>query len=285
MSHPSLIYRMASPAGDAPLPFFQGALAMACALVFLIAAAWDWQLKSETSPRTFRSAGLWLFRFGWVLLTAGLAYDGLTRNTFPVDTSAGMLLSIGWGLVGLAIFMDLTFDHRLPVWVISAVATVCVFVAGRLGGEVHVFTTSVKPLIRLHIGAAILAYCLLVAQALNALAYLLQDRALANRRFGGIYGLLPALVPMDRIGANLMGAAVWTLGLSVVIGAVDGFAAPMGFANSPKLLMACIAFAAAASLVVLRRRGTIGGAAFARGSLWILLPALAALWLALPAAR
>lgn len=285
MSHSALIRWMALPAGDTPLPFTQGVMAMACAMVFLIGAAWDWQAKSTPSPAAVRSGGLWVLRFGWVLLTALLAYDGLTRNTLPVDTAAGMLLSIGWGLSGLAIFLDLTFDHRLPVWVIAAATTVCVFVASRLGGDAHVFAASVKPLIRLHIGAAILAYCLLVAQALNALAYLLQDRALANRRFGGIYGLLPALVPMDRIGANLMGAAVWTLGLSVVIGAVDGVASPTGFANPPKLLMAGVAFFAAASLLFLRRRGAIGGAAFARGSLWILLPALAALWLALPAAR
>ncbi len=258
---------------------------MACAFIFLIGAAWDWQVKSGTADPAMRSGGLWFLRLGWLLLTAGLAYDGLTRNTLPVDTSAGLLLSIGWGLAGVAIFLDLTFDHRLPVWVISSATMVSVFVATRLGGEGHAFASTVKPLIRLHIGATILAYCLLVAQALNALVYLLQDRALARRRFGGIYGLLPALVPLDKIGANLLGAAVWMLGLSVVIGAVDGFASVTGFANPPKLLLAAVTLGAAASLLFLRRRGAIGGAAFARGSLWILLPALAALWLALPTAR
>lgn len=258
---------------------------MACALIFLVSAAWDWQAKADPSPRAARSGGLWLLRLGWVLLTAALAYDGLTRNTFPIDTSSGLLLTMGWGLSGLALFLDLTFDHRLPVWIISAVTMTCVFISGRLDGGAQVFAASAKPLIRLHIGAAILAYCLLVAQSLNACAYLLQDRALARRSFGGIYGLLPALVPMDRIGSHLMGAAVWTLGLSVVIGAVDGFTSLNGFANLPKLLMTFITFAAVVSLWALRRRGSIGGAAFARGSLWILLPAAAALWLALPSAR
>ena len=36
---------------------------------------------------------------------------------------------------------------------------------------------------------------------------------------------------------------------------------------------------------VLRRRAAISGATFARGSLWLLLPALLALWLSLPSAR
>ncbi|PAW85662.1 MAG: hypothetical protein B9S29_01355 [Opitutia bacterium Tous-C2FEB] len=276
---------MALLAGDTPLPLPQGVMAMACAFIFLLSAAWDWQAKSAPGSRSGPAGGLWLLRAGWLLLTVALAADGLARNTFPVDSSAGMLLSIGWGLAGLAIFLDLAFDHRLPIWVIASATTACVFSASRLGGETHAFTSSVKPLILLHIGAAILAYCLLAAQALNALAYLLQDRALAQRKFGGIYGLLPALVPMDKIGANLMGAAVWMLALSVVIGAVDVFTGVTGFANFPKLVMAGVTLLLAVVLLALRRRASIGGAAFARGSLWLLLPALAALWLSLPSAR
>lgn len=258
---------------------------MACAFIFLVSAAWDWQARTSPSPRTVPAVGAWLLRAGWLLLTIVLAADGLTRNTLPVDSSAGMLLSIGWGLAGLAIFLDLTFEHRLPVWVIAFATMGCVFVASRLGGETHAFATTGKPLIRVHIGAAILAYCLLAAQALNALAYLLQDRALAQRKFGGIYGLLPALVPMDKVGSHLMGAAVWTLGLSVVIGAVDGVTGTAGFANFPKLAMAGATLLLAGALIVLRRRAAISGAAFARGSLWLLLPALLALWLSLPSAR
>ncbi|MEY3492203.1 MAG: Cytochrome assembly protein, partial [Verrucomicrobiota bacterium] len=127
--------------------------------------------------------------------------------------------------------------------------------------------------------------CLLAAQALNALAYLLQDRALAQRKFGGIYGLLPALVPMNKIGVNLMGAAVWMLGLSVVIGAVDAFTGVAGWVNLPKLVMAAVTLLLAGLLLMLQRRATLSGAAFARGSLWLLLPALLALWLSLPTAR
>ena len=276
---------MVVPSGDTALPLPLGVMGMVCAFIFLASAAWDWQVKSTPSSRNVPAGGLWLLRVGWLLLTISLAADGLSRNTFPVDSSAGMLQSISWGLAGLAIFLDLAFQHRLPVWVISSATMACLFTASRLGGETHAFTSSVKPLILLHIAAAILAYCLLAAQALNALAYLLQDRALAQRKFGGIYGLLPALVPMNKIGANLMGAAVWMLGLSVVIGAVDAFTGVAGWVNLPKLVMAAATLLLAAILLVLQRRSTLSGAAFARGSLWLLLPALLALWLSLPTAR
>jgi hypothetical protein len=75
------------------------------------------------------------------------------------------------------------------------------------------------------------------------------------------------------------------LGLSVVIGAVDAFTGAAGLVNFPKLVMATATLWLAIMLIMLRRRSAISGAAFARGSLWLLLPALLALWLSLPATR
>jgi hypothetical protein len=49
--------------------------------------------------------------------------------------------------------------------------------------------------------------------------------------------------------------------------------------------MATTTLLLAIMLIMLRRRSAISGAAFARGSLWLLLPALLALWLSLPAPR
>ena len=144
--------------------------------------------------------------------------------------------------------------------------------------------TTAKPMIVLHVATAVLAYCVLGAQALNSLAYLLQHRALARRRFGGIYAFLPALVPLERVGAQLLGAAVWMLGLSLVIGAVD-WSANLSLVTLPKLGAASAAWLGALFVAVQRRRERLLGPAFARASLWLLLPALLALWLSLPAAR
>ncbi|MEY3853229.1 MAG: hypothetical protein RI910_2209 [Verrucomicrobiota bacterium] len=155
------------------------------------------------------------------MLTTMLAYQGLRTHALPISSAAELLLAIAWGLSGLALFLDLTFTHRLPTWVIAGATTGCLVAAAFLGVVGQPTDHSDKPLIVIHVGAAVLAYCVLGAQALNSAAYLLQDRALARREFGGIYALLPALVPLDRIGGQLMGAAVWLLGLSLVIGATD----------------------------------------------------------------
>ncbi|NBS03629.1 MAG: hypothetical protein EBS64_00045 [Verrucomicrobia bacterium] len=199
------------------------------AAVFLAAALLDWYAPRDNSGK-LQAAGLWLLRAGWVLITAMLAYQGLRTRALPITSAAEVLLSIAWGLAGLAGFLDLTFPHPS--------------------------VTANKPMLMMHVGAAVLAYCVLAAQALNSAAYLLQDRALAKRQFGGIYALLPSLVPLDRVGSQLLGAAVWLLGLSLVIGATDW-----------------------------AQRDLALGAAFARASLWACVPALIALYLSLPHAR
>jgi ABC-type uncharacterized transport system permease subunit len=157
-------------------------------------------------------------------------------------------------------------------------------IAAFLGLPLTTPDAAAKPMIILHVATAVLAYCVLGAQALNSVAYLLQHRALAGRRFGGIYSFLPALVPLERVGGQLLGAAVWMLGLSLVIGAVD-WSADLSLVTLPKLAASSVAWLGALFVAVQRRRERLLGPAFARASLWLLLPALLALWLALPAAR
>ena len=163
-------------------PFPAGVPALVCAVIFLIGAVWDWRSRHDASPGMLKDVGLWLLRLGWVLLTGALAYEGLSRNVLPIHTTADLLLSLAWGLGGLALFIDLAFEHHLPVWVIGSVMAACLLISSCVGGEAQVFTSSEKPLILLHIGAAILAYCLLIAQGLNALCQWPRRQSASRRR-------------------------------------------------------------------------------------------------------
>ena len=257
---------------------------LGCASVFLVSAVLDGLASKEASGK-LPAAGLWLLRGGWILLTTMLAYQGLRTHALPVASPAEILLSIAWGLAGLSLFLDVTFNHRLPTWASAGTTALCLVAAAFLGVVEHPLDTAGKPLIAMHVGAAVLAYCVLGAQALNSAAYLLQDRALARHQFGGIYALLPALVPLDRIGAQLMGAAVWLLGLSLVIGATDWAQRDLALVAAPKLSAALITWLACFWIVVQRRRQRLPGAAFARASLYVAIPAVVALYLSLPASR
>ena len=257
---------------------------LVCACVFMVAALWDWLSRSGYLQGRFPHLGVWVLRGAWVALTFLLAFQGLRRHEFPLGSVAEILLTLGWGLAGVALFLELTFEHRLPTWAIAGATAIAVFAAGWLGLDPRVLDAAGKPLIMMHVGAAVLAYCILIAQALNSLAYLLQDHALASRKFGGIYAVLPALVPMDRIGNQLMGAAVWMLGLSLVIGATD-WTLRETLVGLPKLAASLVTWLACLFALVQRRRNSLSGAAFARASLWAFLPALVALYLSLSAAR
>lgn len=187
-------------AGMAGAPLTTNCL-LGCAAVFLAATILDGYAAKDASGR-LKAGGLWVLRCGWVLLTAMLAYQGLHAHTLPMGSTPELLLTFGWGLTALYGFLDLTFNHRLPVWAIAATTTLCLVAAASLGLPATQPDITAKPMIVLHVATAVLAYCILGAQALNSLAYLLQHRALAERRFGGIYTFLPALVPLERIGGN-----------------------------------------------------------------------------------
>jgi ABC-type uncharacterized transport system permease subunit len=193
---------------------------LGCAGLFLAATVLDISAAKEVAGK-LKAIGRWALRSGLLLLTAMLAYQGLRSHALPIGSTPELVLGLGWGLTALAVFLDLTFDHRLPTWAIAGTTTGCLLLAAGLGLPAVTPDTAAKPMMVLHVATAVLAYCILGAQSLNSLALLLQHRALAERRFGGIYAVLPALVPLERVGGQLLGAAVWTLGLSLVIGAVD----------------------------------------------------------------
>ena len=284
MSHFGIFQRVQSLAADLAGHPLSGGAWLLCGGVFLIGALWDLAARFHPLGLRLPAAGaLWTIRFGWVLLTALLALQGLRRHELPIGSGAELLLSIGWGLAGVAIFLDLTFEHRLPSWAIGLAVSACLFAAGALGLDARPHDAQDKPLIAIHVGAAVLAYCVIGALVLNSAAYLLQDRALARRKFGGLYSLLPALVPMDRIGSQLLGAAVWLLGLSLVIGAADWAQRTPALVGVPKLAASLLTWTWCLFILVRRRRGALPGAAFAAAALVVAVPAAVAFWLSLPA--
>lgn len=243
------------------------------AALLLLAGAWDLVVRWK-ELKVWVSLSHWGVRVGLILLTVILVMMGM-----PGFSSAGGLLAVlAWGVAALALFLDLTFGHRLPDWLVGSLSGLALVVAARL----QLTAGSMQPWIVLHVAAAVLAYCILIAQAINSAAYLLQHNAIAKHRFGGIYALLPSLVPLDRIGSQMLGAAVWMLGLALTIGAVawsQGAPVPI-----EKLVASGVAWTACAAVLVLRRRGQLGGAAFARASLLAFIPALIAFVLSIPRA-
>jgi hypothetical protein len=66
---------------------------------------------------------------------------------------------------------------------------------------------------------------------------------------------------------------------------VDWFQNLPNIVTIPKLILSLITWAGCLILLIQRRRNHLSGAAFARGSLYVLIPALIALGLSLPSAK
>jgi ABC-type uncharacterized transport system permease subunit len=239
------------------------------AALFLGTACLDWM--GRVRSRSFGRLTRWGLRLGWVALTASLAALGVKAFGSP----GAVLAAIAWGTAGLALFLDLTFEHRLPGWLVGMISGLALVGSAFLsleGGDRQPWTV-------LHVAAAILAYCLLVAQALNAGVYLLQHRALTTRQFGGIYSDLDPLVALERVGTQLLGASIWMLALVLTVGTVAWL---QGLQASPaKLISAFATWGLGSALLITRRRGILSGPAFAKVSLLLLIPAGIALFLAL----
>ncbi len=95
------------------------------ALRFMRAAAFEWQGHALWVSRSgylqgrLPHLGVWILRGAWIALTVLLAFQGLRRHEFPIGSVAEILLTLGWGLAGVALFLELTFEHRLPTWAIA----------------------------------------------------------------------------------------------------------------------------------------------------------------------
>lgn len=242
------------------------------AVLFIVAAAMDW-LGHSRGYAPWSTASRWIIRASFVFLTANLVSLGFAG----FSSTAGILTVLAWGIAGLALFLDLTFNHRFPGWAIGALVGVGLLVASLLRPTAG----NMQPWITLHVAAVVLAYCMLIAQALNSALYLLQDRALSARRFGGIYSLLPALVPLDRISNQLLGAAVWMLGVALTVGTV-AWLQGADKVTLIKLIASGVAWTASVSVLILRRQGLLSGTSFARASLIAFIPACVAFVLSLP---
>ncbi len=104
----------------------------------------------------------------------------------------------------------------------------------------------------------------------------MQDYALRRRRFKGVFGLLPPLRQLDRVGAQLLVAGV----LLLTGGVVAGIAMPAAAGTGARLNVAAGVFicAAYAGLLFFRKRNRVRGPLFAKISVLLFIVALLVLW-------
>ncbi|MDE0839135.1 MAG: cytochrome c biogenesis protein CcsA, partial [Kiritimatiellae bacterium] len=112
-----------------------------------------------------------------------------------------------------------------------------------------------------HVGSALISYALFSLAAVVAVAYLVMDHNLKNKRLDGLFARLPSLETLDGFLAWQVGIAFASLTLSILIGGLLVRLSGGGeeWITDPKIIATSVAWAVYAVLVHLRaslgRRG------------------------------
>ncbi len=216
---------------------------------------------------------------GFGFQTLGLYLRGLQTGLFPLGNTFETLQVIAWVTVLLKLILRTSFQLRLLGFFASLLATVlCAVSLSFPEWDTRATVTfSANPWVEFHVALAIFSYGVFGLLAVTSLMYSLQDYGLHQKRFAGIFALLPPLRELDAMNQRLLHVGFWVLTLAVALGLFNWIGDPRGV-GALKLIVAAALWAWALGVVVLRSRGKLVGRRFAIACLVLFVVALFSLW-------
>ncbi|MDR2429571.1 MAG: cytochrome c biogenesis protein CcsA [Puniceicoccales bacterium] len=254
--------------------FFCGTLLYAVSLSLALGVLDRWERRGwGWAPVVFLA-------LGFLAQLCGFCWRGAQGRMFPLGNAFELSQGLAWGVVALTGVLRAVVSLRLPVALTAGLA-VALGGAGFANPEwdrpasAHFLGS---PFVALHVGLVVLGYCLLAAQALIALVFLLQNHSLERRRFSGIFRFLPPLRQVDGAGALLMGAGFAVLSLGMFAGLLTVVVVAPSAVAVFKFVCATGVWAGYGAALFLRRRRLLPGVRFAWVSLGLFGVALLVLW-------
>ena len=200
-------------------------------------------LRSAPLARIGRYAAL----VGVICHTLGIGIHCAATHRTPFTTPEEALGASAWAIALIYLVLDFLVKPQPTALgaVAQPIAFFCLF-AGRVFGSGHLPTQSLsKPdailnstLISLHVIALLFAFGLLALAFACAVLYIAQHRMLKQKRSGGLFGKLPPLAAIDRLGFGLVSFAFPLLTIGLVSGVIRAVhAMPGGWTVDPKILL------------------------------------------------
>lgn len=186
---------------------------------------------------------------GRVLVGSGLAIHGVAMwQLWSAPGTVGLMhgfTSVAFLLAGIFFALDLRF--RIPVLGAFTIPLALALLvpgllvtdpAGALSPELR------RPLLPLHITAAVLGVAIFAVAAGVAVAYLVMERQVKAKKFGLLFTRLPPLEFMDRLNQQLLVAGFVALSVTMITGAFFASADPGLFWQwAPKEIATLLAWA------------------------------------------
>jgi len=217
---------------------------------------------------------------GFTFQSFGLYVRGLELGSFPLTNTFEVFQVIAWCAVGLNFALRQLFKLRLLNFFSSAFAFGLAFISLGVGAWDNASpppTITGSPWVEFHAALAVLSYGIFAVLALTSLMYLMQDRALTEKRTGRWFSLLPAIRQLETVNIKLIGLGVSLLTVSVAIGALNWMQAP-GAVGLVKLVIAVAVWLAYLVVMILRRRRKLLARRFAQVCVVLFVVALISLW-------
>ena len=163
------------------------------------------------------------FGLGAILHLVSIVEQGVAAQRIPVD-GVFESLSLGAWVVAMA-FRGVYWKYKaesLSVFVFPLVFVMTLVAALRNAAGQAATSTPPEGWLDAHIVLALLAYAALLFTAAAAVAYLLQERQLKQKRQPGtsFYRLFPPLGTLDELISRSLGAGFVCITISIIIGSV-----------------------------------------------------------------
>lgn len=230
----------------------QGAWVLSAALGYLMASVCYGAhvlLRNPILARLARYAAV----LGVLCHTIAIGLHCAITHRTPFTTPAETMGASAWAIALVYLVLDIFIKPQPTALgaIAQPIAFFCLFAGtvfeqGRAPASLFArHDASVNSaLISLHVIALLFAFGLLALAFGCAVLYLTQHRMLKQKRSGGLFGKLPPLNSIDRLGFGLVSFAFPLLTIGLVCGvirAAHGF--PSGWAVDPKILLSMLTWA------------------------------------------
>ena len=227
-----------------------------------------------------RAAMFALLTGGFLMQTLGLNLRGAEIKACPLGNSFEIAQFISWSLVMLFFIIGPAFRLRLLGFFTAGLATILAggsllvpawdrpYPPGIFGGN---------PWIELHTALAIFSYGVFAILALVSVMFLIQQRGLKKKQFGGVYQYLPSVQQLDLMAKRLLIAGVIVLTAALIFGAVF-WVNNLDLVPVFKLMATCLIWLGYLTVVVLRIQKKLVTRRHALASIILFVLAMASLW-------
>ena len=216
---------------------------VAAAVAYLVASVCYGAHVLLRTPRLARMA-----RFGTLagvlMHTLAIGVHCAVTHRTPLTTPSDTLSASAWAIAIVYLILDFAVRPQ-PVAlgaVAMPIALFCLFAGSAMhhsGVAAPANADLNNSLISLHVMAILFAFGLLVLAFGCAVLYLMQHRMIKKKQAGRLFGKLPPLTSIDRLGFGLVAFAFPMLTIGLVCGAikVSGGGFPIGWLTDPKVLL------------------------------------------------